>query len=311
VIRLAAESIGLGKAAEIYGASLFGQGARPGGILEHPAQLSDQARENLRSSFEGLHKGPANANRMAILEEGMTWRQVAIPPEDAQFLQTREFQVIEIARWFNVPPHFLRDLSRATFSNIEHQGIEFVIYSLRPWLVRWEQEVNRKLLSPAERKGYFAEFLVDALLRGDIATRYESYATARNNGWLSADEIRSMENQNPLPDGTGARYYMPANMLEVRAVEQGEQQDVQSAALNGAQVGALTDICLNVSNGNFTPEAATAIIDAAFPLLTIEEIQSITSKLEKVTDGANGTSADGIANPGGRSGTPGSDGDQA
>jgi hypothetical protein len=118
-----------------------------------------------------------------------------------------------------------------------------------------------------------------------------------------------MENQNPLPDGMGARYYMPANMLEVRAVEQGEQQDVQSAALNGAQVGALTDICLHVSNGNFTSEAATAIIDAAFPLLTTEEIQSITSKLEKVDD--DRADPTGIANPGGSTGTPGSDGDQA
>ncbi len=155
--------------------------------------------------------GLSQAHRIAILEEGMEIHEVGIPPEDAQFLQTRKFQVTEIARIFRVPPHMLADLEKATFSNIEHLGLEFVQHTLRPWLVRWEQAIYRDLLTPKERQSYLAEHLVDALLRGDIKSRNEAYAIGRQNGWWSANDIRKMKNQNPIAGGDV--YLVPLNMV--------------------------------------------------------------------------------------------------
>lgn len=211
-ISLARQAVGLALATEEFGARFFGNGARPGVVLEHPGLLNDKAHERLKTSWEGRHQGLENSHRVAILEEGMKLHEVGIPPEDAQFLETRKFQVTEIARLFRVPPHMLADLERATFSNIEQQSLDFVIHSLRPWLVRWEQAISRDLLTPAERRqGYFAEHLIDALLRGDIVARYQSYAQGRQNGWLSANDIREMENMNPVPGGDV--YLVPLNMI--------------------------------------------------------------------------------------------------
>ncbi|MFA4973654.1 MAG: phage portal protein [bacterium] len=212
-IALARETVGLALATEEFGARFFGNGAKVGGILEHPGKLSPQAHENLRKSFNSEHQGLTNALRLAILEEGMKYQQVGIPPEDAQFLETRKFQVREIARWFHVPPHMIADLEQATFSNIEHQGIEYVVYSARPWLVRWEQYISTKLLGPEERKDYLAEFVVQGLLRGDVQARYNAYAIGRQNGWLSANDIRELENMNPLPGEEGDIYLVPLNMV--------------------------------------------------------------------------------------------------
>lgn len=211
-ISLARQAVGLALATEEFGARFFGNGARPGVVLEHPGLMNDTAHERLKRSWEGRHQGLENSHRVAILEEGMKLHEVGIPPEDAQFLETRKFQVTEIARLFRVPPHMLADLERATFSNIEQQSLDFVIHSLRPWLVRWEQAISRDLLSPAERgQGYFAEHLIDALLRGDIVARYQSYAQGRQNGWLSANDIREMENMNPVAGGDV--YLVPLNMV--------------------------------------------------------------------------------------------------
>jgi HK97 family phage portal protein len=210
-IRMAREAIGLALATEEFGARFFGQGSRPSGVLEHPGKLSKEAKENLRESWERMHSGLSGAHRIAILEEGMKWTQIGIPPEDAQFLETRKFQVTEIARIFRIPPHMLADLERATFSNIEHQSIEFVVHTIRPWLVRWEQAFKRDLFLPGEREIYFAEFLVDGLLRGDIESRYRAYATARQWGWMSANDVRELENMNPIPGGDV--YLIPLNMV--------------------------------------------------------------------------------------------------
>lgn len=219
-IRMAREAIGLSLATEEFGSRFFGQGAKPGGVLEHPGKLSDDSMRRLRASWAEIHSGLHNSHRIAILEEGMKYQQIGIPPEDAQFLETRRFQVNEIARIFRVPPHMIGDLDRATFSNIEQQSLEFVVYSLRPWLVRWEQAINAKLLMPEQRQIYFVEHLVDGLLRGDIQSRYQAYAVARQNGWLSADDIRELENMNPLPDGQGNIYLVNGNMIPVGSVDQ-------------------------------------------------------------------------------------------
>ncbi|MBK8211614.1 MAG: phage portal protein [Rhodospirillales bacterium] len=215
LIRLARESVGLGMAAERYGATVFGNGTVPGGVLEHPGELGEEAYERLRKSWSERHEGLANAQRLAILEEGMKYNRIGIPPEDAQFLETRKFQRTEIAAIFRVPPHMIGDLERATFSNIEQQSLDFVIYTLSPWLVRIEQRISLQLLSQAERARFYVEHLVDGLLRGDIASRYQAYSTGRQWGWLSANDVRQLENMNPVADGDA--YLVPLNMIEMGA----------------------------------------------------------------------------------------------
>ena len=202
MIALARESIGLGLAAEEFGSRFFSNGARPSGVLEHPKSLSEPALERLRAQVGQRMAGLSNAAKPIILEEGMKWAALSLNPDDAQFLETRRFQRTEIAGMFRVPAHFVNDLEKATFSNIEHQSLEFVIHSLRPWLVRWEQAINRDLLTQADRDaGYFVEFLVEGLLRGDFKTRMAGYQILKNNRIATTNEIREKENWNPIEGG--------------------------------------------------------------------------------------------------------------
>lgn len=233
-IHLAREAVGLAIATEKFGATFFGNGTNVGGVAKHPGKLSEQGSKNLRQSINETYAGLGNSHRVMLLEEGMTFEKVGIPPEDAQFLQTRQFQLNEISRIFRVPPHMIGDLSRATFSNVEQQSIDFVVHTIRPWLVRLEQAVKFKLFTPSERRRFFAEFLVDGLLRGDIKSRYEAYSIGRQNGWLSADDVRELENMNPLPDGTGKVYLVPLNMVPADKVyEQFKQTDLGGGDNNG------------------------------------------------------------------------------
>jgi len=226
-IRKAMEAIGLALATQEYGARFFGNGARAGVVLEHPGLLSDDAYDRLKNSWEMRHQGLEQSHRVAILEEGMKIEQIGVPPDEAQFLETRKFQVTEIARLFRIPPHMLADLDRATFSNIEQQSIEFVTYTLSPWLVRWEQSIYRALLTERERTEFYAEHLVNALLRGDTPSRFQAYAQGRQNGWLSANEIREMENMNPV-DG-GDVYLVPLNMVPADSVGEPPPQPAPAA----------------------------------------------------------------------------------
>lgn len=218
-IHLARQAIGLSLATEEFGARFFGNGARPGAVLEHPGRLGPGTGDRLRASWEMMHKGLENSHRVAILEEGMKLHEIGIPPEDAQFLETRKFQKAEIASLYRVPLHLINDLEHATFSNIEHMSLEFVMFSLMPWFVRWEQAIYRDLLSPADRLTYFAQHLVAGLLRGDLVNRYNAYAVGRQNGWLSANDIRELEDMNPIENGD--MYLVPLNM--VPADQAGEQ----------------------------------------------------------------------------------------
>lgn len=227
-IGVARQAIGLGIATERFGSKLFSNNGRPSGVLEHPGTLGADGPRNIEAEWNRKHQGLDNAHRVAVLQEGMTWKPMTIPPEDAQFLQTRKFQVNEIARIFRVPPHMIGDLDKATFSNIEHQAIEFVVHTIRPWLVRFEQEINSKLFGENE-KGLFAEFKVDALLRGDTKSRFESYAIARNWGWLSANDIRSLENLNPIKGGD--MYLRPLNMEAVGTKPQQLEKPKQANSL--------------------------------------------------------------------------------
>jgi len=226
-IRLAREAIGLSLAAEGYGAAFFGNNAEPGFVLVHPGKLTDDAYKRLKTSWEDRHKGFEKAHRVAILEEGMKPEKLGISPDDAQFLETRKFQINEIARIFRVPPHMIGDLDRATFSNIEHMGLEFVTYSLMPWLVNIEQSINLNLLSDSERKSYYVKHTVAGLLRGDVESRYRAYATARQWGWMSVDDIRELEEMNPLPNGIGKKYLSPLNMTDLENSGQEVQRNLQ------------------------------------------------------------------------------------
>jgi HK97 family phage portal protein len=211
-IAMAKNAIGMAIACEEYGAKFFANGAAPGGVLEHPGTIKDPQR--VRESWQSTFGGSGNANKIAVLEEGMKYTPIGISPEQAQFLETRKFQINEIARIFRIPPHMVGDLEKSSFSNIEQQSLEFVKYTLEPWLVRWEQSIQRTLFSPDEKKRYFAKFNVEGLLRGDYASRMSGYATARQNGWMSANDIRELENMDRIPaeDG-GDLYLINGNML--------------------------------------------------------------------------------------------------
>lgn len=226
----ARNAIGLALAAEEFGARLFGNGTQLGVTYEHPGKLSEEAYTRLQKSIEKRHSGLTNAHRLMILEEGMKASQVGIQPDNAQFLETRKFQNEEIARFYRMQQHKIGLLENATFSNIEHQGIEFVTDTMQPWLTRWEQAIYRDLLTPTERADYYAEHLVDALLRGDTVSRYEAYNIGRNGGWLSANDIRERENMNPV-DG-GDVYLVPLNMVPADQVT-GEPQGSGGAGEQG------------------------------------------------------------------------------
>lgn len=205
-IAMAKNAVGMAIACEEYGAKFFANGATPGGILEHPGIVKDPAR--VRESWNAVYQGSGNAHRIAVLEEGMKYTPIGISPEQAQFLETRKFQINEIARIFRVPPHMVGDLEKSSFSNIEQQSLEFVKYTLEPWLVRWEQAMVRSLLSKSEKEQYFIKFNVDGLLRGDYESRMNGYATARQNGWMSANDIRQLENLDRISEKEGGDLYL-------------------------------------------------------------------------------------------------------
>lgn len=205
-IAMAKNAVGMTLACEEYGASFFANGANPGGVLEHPGVLKDPLK--VRESWNSVYRGVNNAHKIAVLEEGMKYQQIGIPPEEAQFLETRKFQINEIARLYRIPPHMVGDLDKSSFSNIEQQSLEFVKYTLDPWVIRWEQSLQRSLLLPGEKGKYFIKLNVDGLLRGDYQSRMNGYAVGRQNGWFSANDIREMENMNPIPDEQGGNLYL-------------------------------------------------------------------------------------------------------
>lgn len=205
-IAMARNAVGMTMACEEYGASFFANGASPSGVLEHPGILKDPAK--VRDSWNAVYQGSANAHKVAVLEEGMKYQQIGIPPEEAQFLETRKFQLNEIARLYRIPPHMIGDLEKSSFNNIEQQSMEFVKYTLDPWVIRWEQAMQKALFLPEEKKQYFLKFNVNGLMRGDYESRMTGYSIGRQNGWLSANDIREMEDMNPVPDEEGGNLYL-------------------------------------------------------------------------------------------------------
>lgn len=249
VVSLARESIGLGLATEEFGARFFANGAHMGGIIEHPALLGPDAAQHLEKSVNEMHQGLGKSHQLMVIEEGAKYNPISIPPEDAQFLQTRQFQTVEIARWFNVPVHMLKDLERATFTNIEHMGIEFVTYTMGPWLTLWETELEVQLLTEREQEDYYVEFNVSGLLRGDTKTRYEAYKMGRDAGFLSINDIRQKENMTVIPGGDNN--LEPLNMVPVGTKLENKERLLRALVGNETRViqGELTDTT-NVSNDN-------------------------------------------------------------
>ena len=214
-IAMARNAIGMAIACEEYGAKFFANGAAPGGVLEHPGTIKDPQR--VRESWQSTFGGSGNSNKIAVLEEGMKYTPIGISPEQAQFLETRKFQVNEIARIFRVPPHMVGDLEKSSFSNIEQQSLEFVKYTLDPWVIRWEQTIHRSLLLPDEKSQYFVKFNLEGLLRGDYQSRMNGYAIGRQNGWMSANDIRELENLDRIPAEEGGDLYLiNGNMLPLK-----------------------------------------------------------------------------------------------
>ena len=229
-IAMAKNAIGLAIATEEYGSKFFANGAAPSGVLEHPGTIKDPSK--VRESWQATFGGSGNANKIAVLEEGMKYTPISISPEQAQFLETRKFQIDEIARIFRVPPHMIGDLEKYSFNNIEQQSLEFVKYTLDPWVSRWEQAMVRALLTPDEKKKYFFKFNVDGLLRGDYQSRMNGYATARQNGWMSANDIRELENLDRIPAEQGGDLYLiNGNMTKL------EDAGIFAAGNNGKEEG--------------------------------------------------------------------------
>lgn len=230
-IAMMKNALGTTMAVEKYGSAFFKNGAQPAGVLEHPGVL--KSPERIRQNWSDVYGGPGNAHKVAVLEEGMTYKPISLPPEDSQFLSTRQFGVNEICRIFRVPPHMVQDLSHATFSNIEHQSIDFVVHTLTPWLVRWEQSIIKDLLLSNEQDVYFPKFNVDGLLRGDYQSRMQGYATGIGNGFLSPNDVHRLENMDLIPaEKGGDSYYLNGGYVRLEDVQTiGQRNGIENSVI--------------------------------------------------------------------------------
>ena len=216
-IAMAKNAIGLAIAAEEYGSKFYANGAAPSGVLEHPGTLKDPGK--VRDSWNAAFGGSSNSHKVAVLEEGLKYTPISIKPNDAQFLETRKFQIDEIARIFRVPPHMVGDLEKSSFSNIENMSREFVTYTLNPWVCRWEQAFHKALLSQDEKKDYFFRFNVDGLLRGSYHERMQGYSVGIQNGFMCPNDVRELENLDLIPEELGGNKYMVnGNMVDLQNV---------------------------------------------------------------------------------------------
>jgi HK97 family phage portal protein len=313
VLQMARESLGLGIVYDRHAGKFFGNGSRPGVVIKHPGRLGEEAVKRLREGWERIHQGVENTAKVAILEEGMDVSAYSINNDDAQFLESRKFTIEEVARWLNISLNRLRVSGATAFTNPEDDAIDYVVNTIRPWMVRIEQENNKKLFP---NKRYFCEHQVEGLLRGNIAARYQSYAVARNWGWFSVNDIRKLENL-PAIDG-GETYMQPLNMASIGQAtggtsaaptsptlgvvtpgapvaplateapkpevqlpqDQPTMMDSQATALNGAQVTSLLEIVLQVGQGLISVLTAKALAEAAFPSIDKTILNSIFDNMK-------------------------------
>lgn len=225
------ETIGMAIATREYGARLFSNGARPSGVLEYPTSLTPEIMARVKDSWNRQHGGLENAHRVAVLENGMKWHQVGLNSDDAQYLETRGFENREIYQIYGVPPHMVGDNEKTTSwgTGIEQMSIGFVTYTLRPWLVRWEQAISEVLLLDSDRDSHYAMFSVDGLLRGDSKTRSEALAIRRQNGVINANEWRDLEDMDPIPGAAGEAYLVNGAMISVNSAAAATRQSPQQA----------------------------------------------------------------------------------
>jgi HK97 family phage portal protein len=309
-VALMRETIGTGLAAREYSSRFFSQSAAPSGTIEVPVELSDPAYRRMKETWDDRHGGLTGAQKTAILEQGAKWTQTSLSQKDAEFLATIKFNRSEIAGWFRVPPHLIGDLEKATFSNIEHQSIDFVSHSLVPWLRRIEQAATRDLLTVSERGRIYLEHLVEGMLRGDTASRFTAYNTGIQSGWLTRNEVREAENRNPLegldepleplnmvPAGYQAAPAEPGSEPSAPPSSEPPPDDAvgvtdkfdegaaltASSVLNGAQVTSLVDLVKSVQTGELAQGAALEIISIAFGIEP-----DVASKILSARSGAPG-----------------------
>lgn len=286
IVKKSSEAIALGLALEEYASRFFGNGAMPSAVIEYPESLSEPAIKRLRDAWEDRHKGLDKSHRVAILEEGAKLHEYGIKPDEAQAIEARKFQIEEVARILNIPVHLLKNLDRSTNNNIEQQSLEFVIYSLRPWLVRVEQTYNTQILNAKQRKKYFYEHLVDGLLRGDTKTRHEAYASGRQWGYLSANDVREMENKNPIEGGDV--YYMPFNMADITKMDgllekqnpDNTTDDTPDDTDEENKSVAAFEIRAAISSARIKG-AYTPLIKSAGQMIVNREIKAIRAELKK------------------------------
>jgi HK97 family phage portal protein len=233
VIGMQAEALGVGLAAQRFGSNFFRNGAHLTGALKHPKTLKTEAHKNLKESFREKYMGMDNAGEVIVLEEGMDFIPFGVPPDDAQFIETRKFSRSDVCAMFRVPPHMIADLERATFSNIEQQDLGFVKHSLMPWMVLIEQEFDRKIFYESEKDRYFNKLNANGMLRGDVATRKEYYKDGIQNGWLSQNDVRELEDMLTIEGGD--RYFIQQNMMPLDKVDEvlANQKQAPPAKDNG------------------------------------------------------------------------------
>jgi HK97 family phage portal protein len=232
VVAMARKSIGLGMALETFGALYFGQGTHPGVIVSHPGKLGLEGHANLKKSLSETYSSLGNSHRLMLLEEGLKMEKVGIPPNDSQFLESRQFQIPEVARWFNIPPHKLKDLTKSSFSNIEQEQISFVVDSILPWLVRLEQNFNNQLLTKSDKElsgngRLYFKHIVEGLLRGDSQSRAAFYGPMLDKGVFSINEVRELEDKDPIPGGD--EHFVPMNMIPLSMVKEQFKKKLEAA----------------------------------------------------------------------------------
>jgi HK97 family phage portal protein len=264
MVRLLRQAIGVALAAEGFTADYYANGSEPGGVIEVPQRLNGEAAKNLRESWEAKHRGYGSRHRVAILEQGAKFSGTASDPEKAQLLESRKYQVVDIARAWRIPPHKVGDYSQAHLANIEASNQDYITTALMFWLVAWEQQALLKLFSAAERKaGYYVEHHVDALLRGDITSRYNAYGQALDKGWMSRDEVRRKESLNPIgEDGGGTKYLVQLNQTTLERIGEDETTEPAAEAMTEELAGEEPEAGEDLLDEETEPDDGTSDDDA-------------------------------------------------
>lgn len=298
--------IGVELEAETFVASFFKNGARPAGIIKVAGTVTEEALKRLRQSWQAITGGAENAGRVAILESGYSWEKVSVDPEEAKLVELRAYCRSQIAAAFNVPVHMVGDATKTSYASAEQADGEYVKHCLGNWASRFEEECARKLIRPSE--GIHTHISFDALLRGDLQTRFAAYSVALNNGFLTINEVRERENYAPIDGGDVARAPVNLAVVDSNTKEAGDvagfigepeetaepvaqesadivagAEVVADTALNGAQVTSLVELALKVSLGELPKDSAKAIAAAAFPAISAEVIASIFEPISAST----------------------------